>query len=220
MNVALSPLAALRDAGPAPRAWAAAVLLAALLGAGGCAGSNPAAAPYPLREYHGLGDGPVVLDSGQDAALLPQVQQAMQGRVFYFGLFHRFDTGAEQVKLEDRQPVGSGLDGVDDQPGLWARQDGGLTLAGTDATYYEPLSRIPPELTQLVLRGSFDATALDALVPPLAALPFDPARSPAAAASAGTVTVRWELTGLLNGVPFDEHFTQPLELVAVDANVS
>lgn len=202
----------------AMRSWLILVVISVL--AAGCSSSHSLAVPYPLREYHGVGDSTVTLDAGQDATLLPQLQQAMTDRLFYLGLFQRFDTGDKQLTLQDGQVVGSSLVGVEDQSGPWNYQDGWLTLSGATASYVEPLSRIPPELTQLILRGTFDAPTLNAQVAALEALPFDPTRSAAASTSAGTVPVHWELSGLLNGVAFDEHFTQTLHVVAVDANVT
>jgi hypothetical protein len=198
------------------RVIAVLVTLAALAG---CGGSGGPAAAVPLREYQGLADGPLVLDAGQDASLLPQLQQAMAGRVLYLGLFHRFDTGARQLLLQDGQVVGSSLAGVEAQDGPWNSVDGWLTLDGATADYREPLSRIPPATTQLMLRGTFEHAGLEAQVAALEALPFDPAR-PVAATSAGTVTVHWQLSGLFNGTQFDAHFTQTVHVVAVDANTA
>jgi hypothetical protein len=187
-----------------------------LLGALGC-GSGHSAAAVPLREYPGRGAATIAPDPGQDATLLGEVTRAMAGRRFFLGLYHRFDTGAEQLTLPDQEFVGSDLQGVEQQDGPWDSLDGVLRVDTGAASYSEPLSRIPPVLSQLVLHGTFDAAALDAAVASLTALPFDPARPESSATSIASVPVHWQLTGLVNGLPFDLRFTQELAIVAVDA---
>jgi hypothetical protein len=195
-----------------------AALFGLLLSAGllGC-GSGHGAAAYPLREFQGRGAATITLDAGQDATLSGEVQRAMAGRRFYLGLYHRFDTGAEQLTLPGQEFAGSDLPGVEQQDGPWDSVDGVLRVDNGTASYSEPLSRVPPVLSQLVLHGTFDAAALAAQVASLTALPFDPARPESSATSAGTVPVHWQLTGLINGQPFDLRFTQNVALVAVDA---
>jgi len=188
----------------------------AVLALAGCSGGG--SLPSPTRFFYGVGDAVITPDAAQADGLLGSVQLAMAGRQFNFGLYSIAATGQQQLTLADGQSVGSKLFGIENTSTPFDFSDGWLTLNNTSANSREPLDTIPPDMSQLELRGSFDSAALNALVATQQLMLFDPLRTMNAATSTASVPVHWELSGLMNGLPFDYHFTQAMHVWALDAN--